>query len=214
MKSIATFLFLLPLFAFGQGAVVENFRDVAGTPFFPKQYRDVNGSPYLFEDWILATVELTNGKKVENIKTNFNLVTDELIYVDEKGTTMVANTALIKSVVSTSAKRKFVTTPARNTFFEVISTEGKATLLRYNKKVIQELKPYNSATIQRSFVSNESLMLSVGDKLVEVKSLNDLYQELGPADALKAYAKKEKLKNKSDDSMAKLVAYYNSLQGS
>lgn len=214
MKLFTPVLLFISFMSFGQGAVVENFRDVAGTPFFPKQYRDVNGTPYLFEDWTLATIELTNGRKLENIKTNFNLVTDELIYIDEKGKTMVANTALIKMVSAPSANRKFITTPARNTFYEVVSSEGKAVLLRYNKKVIQELKPYNSATIQRNFVTNESLMLSIDDKLVDVKSLKDLYKVLTPAASLKAFAKKEKLRNKSEESMAKLVAYYNSLQGS
>lgn len=197
--------------AYCQG-VVENFRDIAGQPFFPVSYADVVGSPYLFDDFTPSTILLDNGRRLKDIKTNFNLVTSELVYLDESGKAMVANPAVIQSVETGGAEqRKFIPTPARNTFYEVISSEGKATLLKHVRKMILETKPFNSATIQKSFGSAVSHLIDVNGNFTEVKSVNDIYKILGPAEPLKEFAKKEKLKQKSVDSWVKIVDYYNSI---
>jgi len=192
-------------------ATVENFRDVAGTPFFPKQYVDVNGSPFLFEDFVLSTITLQDGRAIKGVKTNFNLVTEELLYVDEKGATMVASAKVVKSIeTNTDEPRKFVPTQANNTFCEVISSEGKATLLKHSKKVIMETKPFNSSTIERNFVTDVSHLISVGGNVSEVKSVDDLYETL-KSDQVKEFARKEKLKKKSEESWVKIVNYFNSI---
>jgi hypothetical protein len=194
------------------GSTIENFRDIAGQPFFPRQYTDVNGSPYLFEDWTASTIVLNNGNALKGVRTNFNLVTNELLYLDEAGKTMVASPQVIKSIeVASPTPRKFVPTPAKNTFYEVISTEGKATLLRYSRKVILETKAYNSATIQKNFVTNLSYTIISDGNITEVKSANDIYELLEPSEPLKQFAKKERLKQKSIEGWVKIVNHYNSL---
>ena len=204
-------LLLLVQQRFGQGgSQVENFRDIAGQPFFPRTYADVNGTPYLFEDWTASTIVLNNGKSLKEVKTNFNLVTNELLYLDETGKTMVASPVVIKSV-ETNSHRKFVPTPAKNTFYEVISSEGKATLLKYEKKVILETKAFNSATVTRNFVTDVSHLIDVNGNITEVKSAGDIYEILVPSEPLKDFAKKEKLRQKSVDSWVKIVDYYNSI---
>jgi hypothetical protein len=189
--------------------VVENFRDIAGQPFFPRSYTDVNGTPYLFEDWTPSTITLNSGHALKNVKTNFNLVTSELLFLDENGKTMVASPQVIKSVET--EERKFVPTPAKNTFYEVISSEGKATLLKHGRKVIMETKAFNSATVQKNFANDVSYMIVVDGNITEVKSVNDLYKILQPSEPLKEYSKKEKLKQKSPDSWVKIVDYFNSI---
>lgn len=190
-------------------ARVETFATVDGRPFFPKQYTDVNGTPNLFDDWTVSTITLNDGKVINNIKTNFNLVTDELLYVDEKGQPMVASPSVIKMVVADD--RTFITTDAKNTFVEVLSTQGKAVLLRHRKKVIVETKPYNSATIQKDFRTKEDVIVVANGNSTEVNSASDLYEALGSSDQLKDFAKKEKLKPRSIDSWAKIVDFYNSI---
>jgi hypothetical protein len=101
-----------------------------------------------------------------------------------------------------------------------MSGEGKATLLKYSKKVVMETKPFNSATIQKNFVTSESYLLVVGDNVTEVKSANDIYEVLAAsaeaverrwADNLKEFAKKEKLRQRAVESWVKIVDYYNSI---
>ncbi|HZY77870.1 MAG TPA: hypothetical protein VFE50_00010 [Cyclobacteriaceae bacterium] len=212
MKYLFITILLLPFVSRSQNmAVVENFRDVAGTPFFPRQYVDVNGSPYMFEDFISATITLHDGRTIKGVKTNFNLVTEELLYMDEKGATMVASPKAIKRLETDSSEpRTFIPTQASNTFCEVISSEGKATLLKHIKKVIMETKPYNSSTIERSFVTDISHLVSVGGSISEVKSADDLYESL-KSEQVKEFAKKEKLKKKSEESWVKIVDYFNSI---
>jgi len=74
-----------------------------------------------------------------------------------------------------------------------------------------ETKAFNSATVQKTFVTNEDYMVAAGENLREVKSLNDIYEVLAPAGQLKDFAKKEKLKQKSASSWMKIVNYYNSI---
>lgn len=188
---------------------VDGIVTVDGRPFFPKQYVDVNGSPNMFDDFIPSKIILNDGKVIDNIRTNFNLVTSELLYLDETGKTMVASASTVKSVEI--GVRRFITTPAKNTYFEILSTEGKAMLVRYTKKVIMETKPYNSATVQKDFRTNESHLLVIDDNLTEVKSLKNIFEVLPSTDHLKEFAKKEKLKQKSVDSWVKIVDYYNSI---
>ncbi|HMJ69284.1 MAG TPA: hypothetical protein VK508_10330 [Cyclobacteriaceae bacterium] len=209
MKHTLLILLFATSIAYAQ-STVENFRDVAGQPFFPKQYVDVNGTPYLFEDWTNSTITMKNGQALKGVRTNFNLVTNELLFLDAEGQAMVANPIVIKSVeVESPSQRKFVPTAAKNTFYEVISSEGKATLVKYSRKVIMETKPYNSATIQKNFVTDVSHMIVVDGKVTEVRSANDIYEALG-SESLKEFAKKERLKQKSVESWIKIVNYYNS----
>jgi hypothetical protein len=205
-------LLILPILSKAQ-STVENFKDISGQPFFPKTYHDVNGTPFLFDDWAPSTVTLSNGTTLRDIKTNFNIVTDELLYIDERGKTMVANATVIKKVEANAGTlRMFVTTKAKNTYFEIVSTEGKATLLKHHKKVVLETKPYNSATVQKNFITDESLVLSLEGDVIEVKSVNDLYKVLTPSEPLKEFAKKERLKNRSVDSWIRIVDHYNSIE--
>lgn len=190
-------------------AVAEQFRDIAGTPFFPRTYVDVSGTPYMFDDFEESTITLTSGQVLKEVKTNFNLVAGQLLYVDEKGQTMIASPIAVKTVEASG--RKFVPSPAKNAYCEVISTEGKATLLRLVKKVIMETKAYNSATVQKNFSTNESHILVVGEKATEVNSSNDLYEVLTPSETLKDFAKKEKLKARSEASWIKIVNFYNAI---
>lgn len=201
-------LFLCSAGAHSQSlAVAEQFRDIAGTPFFPRTYVDVNGSPYMFDDFQQSTITLFKGQVLKDVKINFNLVNGDLLYLDEKGQTMVASPVTVKTIEVDA--RKFVPSPAKNAYCEVMSTQGKATLLRLYKKVIMETKAFNSATVQRNFQMYESHLLVVGEKATEVNSANDLYEALG--EDLKEYAKTEKLKQKSVSSWVKIVNYYNSI---
>ncbi|MEJ0030081.1 MAG: hypothetical protein WDO15_06790 [Bacteroidota bacterium] len=109
----------------------------------------------------------------------------------KKVATMIGNILMIKNVET--GIRKFVPIREKKAYCEVLSTEGKATLLRIYKKRIVETKAFNSATAQKDFVLEDSHALVVGDKLTEVKSANDLYEVLGAE--LKDYAKTEKLKS-------------------
>ncbi len=211
MKNFLPILLLIVAVETSAQSTVENFATISGQPFFPKTYQDVNGTPYLFDDWAPSTIVLSSGVILRDIRTNFNVVTNELLYIDEKGKTMVANPTVIKQVEANAGSlRKFVTTEARNTYYEIISTSGKATLMKHHKKVILETKPYNSATVQKNFISNESLMLLHEGTVTEVKSANDLYNVLTPSEPLKQFAKKERLKNRSVDAWIKIVDHYNS----
>ncbi|MEI9919463.1 MAG: hypothetical protein WDO14_11745 [Bacteroidota bacterium] len=205
---------VLTLFLFSTRATCQTYaggeysQDIDGTPFFARTYVDVNGNPYLFDDFETANITLFNGRVLKNVKTNFNLVTNEFLFIDEKGATMIGSILLIKAVET--GTRKFIPLKEKKMYCEVISGEGKATLLRIYKKRIVETKAFNSATAQKDFVLSDSHAVLIGENLTNVKSADDLYEVLG-SEELKDYAKKEKLKAKSVNSWIKIVNYYNSI---
>lgn len=208
MKQLIYLILFASSTAFSQ-AQSENFASISGQPFFPGQYQDVVGNPYLFEDWTYSTIVLKDGRTMKGVRSNFNLVTSQFLFLDDKGQPMAASPSVIE-IIDVNG-RKFIPTSANNTYYEVLSTSGKATLFAHHKKVIMESKAYNSATIQKNFVTTESHLVSVGQNVTEVDSASDLYEILQPADKLKEFAKKEKLKQKSVNSWVKIVDYYNSI---
>jgi hypothetical protein len=210
MKPFIFLIALLPFQGFGQNtAVTETFMDISGKPFFPTQYQDVQGTPYFFDEFVVSDVQLNNGKVLKNVRTNINLVTDELHYLSEDGHPMIANSAMIKAIETTAPGHyKFVPSPAQNAFFQLLS-DGKAQLFKHQKKVMLETKPYNSGTIQKSFARNSSILLAYGSEFNEIKSIDDICQVLSPDGKLKQYASSQKMKKKSQEDWIELVDYFN-----
>ncbi|HYK76615.1 MAG TPA: hypothetical protein VEV16_06545 [Daejeonella sp.] len=45
---------------------------LTGTPLVAKNYTDIEGSPYLFDDWVWGEVKLVNGTVYPNIPLKFD----------------------------------------------------------------------------------------------------------------------------------------------
>lgn len=210
MKTILALLFISYTASAQYTAVAETFSDISGRPFFPTQYQNVNGSPYFFQDWVLSEIALTNGNVLKDIRANINLATDEVHFLNEDGSTMIANSAVIRSVETSAPDHyKFVPSPAQNAFF-LLLVDGKARLLKQQKKTIMETKPFNSATIERTFVQDTRILLEFNGDLREVKSTSDIYRLLSPGGELERFGSSRKLKKKSLDSWITLVEHFNS----
>lgn len=212
MRALIFLLALIPVLGYAQNtAVAETFSDINGKPFFPKQYQDVQGTPYFFDEFVVSDVQLKNGTVLKNVRTNINLVTDELHYLAEDGKPMIANSLMIKSIETASPEHyKFVPSPAQNAFVQLLS-DGKAQLYKHQKKTMMETKPFNSATVEKSFSSDTNVILSYNGELTEIKSMDDIYRVLGADSKLKEYASSNRLKKKSVDDWARLVEYFNKL---
>ena len=48
------------------------------------QPRGLDGSPFLFNSWSVATINLYNGQVANNVRTKFNILTNDLIFYNEK----------------------------------------------------------------------------------------------------------------------------------
>lgn len=203
MKKIFFLLIVSATWLHGQA---DRFYDISGQPFFPVHYENVNGTPYLFDDWMVSRITLKGGRILDQVKTNLHLMTKELHYLDARGNIMIANGDFIE-LLEVSGKQFIAHSPA-GTFFEVLAP-GNAMLLKQYYKVLMETKPYNSATVEKNFILQEQVFLFYGGKMTEINRADDLLQVLDTDHSLEHFVKSAGLKRKSKESWIRMVGHFN-----
>lgn len=185
------------------------------------KYANVNGSPFLNDEWQLAAVLLANDVLAENVKVRLNLLENTLHYLDDTGKEMVS-TQPIKSVVfkntanDTSAvfvTRRFVKEGGEklpDAWMQLLQ-KGKASLLKMvHKELKDDPKQYASATITQSIVTDTRYFIWYQNELTRVKSVTEIADLLSNS---KLYGRVDKMKknSKSEADMMTAVVFFNSL---
>jgi|Laugresu1bdmlbsd_1035121.scaffolds.fasta_scaffold00012_9 hypothetical protein len=198
-------------------------KDQMGRPLVAGEYVDIQGFPFLFENWTKGVVKFTNGTSVSDMDLKYDLVKDELYFRDLKTDQVMVFTEKIsefklndpnKSNSFLYFKNGF-TPNEKNTvqsFYQIL-VDGTAQLIkRYTKEIFEE-RPYNSATTIRSFKDAELYYIVKSNQLIKIKkdkkqvlpALGDRSQELD------AYIKANNINLKNESDLIRLVAHYNSL---
>lgn len=199
------------------------FYTVGGEPVSNVKYvRVVSGTPYFKEAWMKGSLDLSDGRGYENLWLKLDLMDNSLLYVDTDGKEMVAtsvikNVTLIDSV--TGNKFDFIhssfigaTERIDPGWYQVIAT-GKATVYKRFVKIINEFKPYGSATYEQSIVTGSRYYLfsdSVFTEIKKIRSVPDMLQN--KKKELTEFINTKRLTGKSDTDYQELVMYYNSLR--
>lgn len=91
------FLIIVALLAFGQGSFgqISNV-NMNGAPARLNSYKEIDGSPYLFEDWAKADIELSNAGLKENVAYKLNIHDNELEVINEAGNKIYLNKEYIE----------------------------------------------------------------------------------------------------------------------
>ena len=199
-------------------------QDVQGKVVRSIKYTDVQGNPYLFEQWVNGTIRLGNGKSYTNVPLRYDIVSDELQYKDNKSDQAlnfidpVVEFQLMPGTESGESPMIF-----RNGFISDDGTSVKAyyqvlfdgalKLLKRNTKVIFETREYSSAITTKTFREEEYYYLYKGNKTVRIKK--DKKQVLATladrATELEAFIKNNALNLKNESDLVRLIAHYNSL---
>jgi hypothetical protein len=128
----------------------DNSDRVRGTRFIPCP--NYTGKPYLNDKFILGEIELTDGKKIENIGLSYCTYRDELIYYN---TTISVQIQIDKislkgfSILDSNGKKRifrrqyFDGSFHGECYFELLS-EGKTELLAYRKVNLETCNTYYS----------------------------------------------------------------------
>jgi hypothetical protein len=227
MKSvISAFTMACLLFAFSNSQAQK----AVGNPLFlhmhdnlvdVDKYANINGTPFLNEEWQLAAVILANDVVAENVKVRINLLKNTLHYLDDEGKEMVS-TQPVKSVIFKNSTNDtaavFVTKRLVKEGAEKLPDawmqllqKGKASLLKMVHKDLQDdPKQYGSATVTQSIVTEVRYFIWYQNELTRVKSVTEIADLLVNS---KVYAQVDKMKknSKSEEDMKTAVAYFNSL---
>nr|WP_294944440.1 hypothetical protein [uncultured Mucilaginibacter sp.] len=186
-------------------------------------YTNVEGTPYLYPDWVPGSVKLTDGTTNDApIELKYNLVSDEVSFKDKAGQELVFVKPVAEFTLNSADNSglphkyrsgyKDIEGTAPASFFEVLA-DGKVQLLKRFTKLLFESQPIGSASKLQQFIDKTKYYLVINGKALQVK--NDkkaLLAALGDKQAqLEDYIKANKVNFKNDAQLGKLVDYYNTL---
>jgi|EndMetStandDraft_4_1072995.scaffolds.fasta_scaffold00019_3 hypothetical protein len=204
----------------------QMLNDNQGKPVMEQSYTDVEGSPYLAENWLPGIVNLASGKTIVT-KLKYDAVSDELIFQSPRDSMALAFVSPVKSFrLDVASIDQSSLTPllfssgyppideqTEASFYQVVAT-GKTTLLKRYKKVIHSEQAFNSATTTKTFAMRDVVYyLLAGNKIVRIKpTLKTITTMLNDNSGnLQTFIKSNKIDFKSDNDLAKLFTYFNSL---
>jgi len=199
--------------------------DVNGRPMYLQTNYRAEGSPYYQEAYLLADLTSLQGKLFPRVKVRFNILTNELFYLDDKGADMLAALPLRRirflglggdngttDKVLESVGSQPLNAP--NTPVYEKTDTGRITVLKQIKVTYTDNKEYNQSTIVRNFKHKESWHLLLTDgSVVKFETGRDAMLAVLAAKQkeVAVYIEKENLKCRSIDDCRQLIRYYNTL---
>ena len=223
MKNKFKYSLALLLFLFTQANAqqVEFYRTELEHDGRPAKYKNVNGSPYLFEDWASGTAKTIDNATKKDIQIKYDEIEDILLMKGDDNKLLIFPVQVAEFIINdpkTNSLRTFrsgfIATKGNTdkSFFEVIA-DGKVRILKKNHKVISESKEYSGAInksvsdgIKYYLVNEDNTPVAVK---LDVKSISALLP--AKQSELTEYAKTNKLNLKNNEDVVKLISYYNSL---
>lgn len=199
---------IIAAFLFSQAAMAQISNiNLNGAPARLTSYAEIDGSPYLFDDWSRADIGTTNAGVKENVAYRFNVHDNELEVINEAGNTIFLNKDYVEYAMLERPSILIATgTPGMLTrllvkkgfdfvpgigpkdLVNVIAEGQKYTLIRkFYTDLVTPAKNSYAPTPGRMFVFEETFYLIDSNEKVEtvrtktnniLKSLNESDQEL------------------------------------
>lgn len=200
--------------------------DATGRPLYLQTNYRAEGSPYYLDAYIPANVTALNGKVYTNVKVKFNVQSNELLYMADNGTEMIAAMPVrriqfwnvIDHGQTTEKVLESIGTAPLNApetaVYEVADT-GRIAVLKQVRITYTDDKAFNQASIVRNYKRKETWHVRLPDgqvarletgKAAVLNLLNDKQA------AVAAYIDQEKLKCRSVEDIRQVIRYYNSLR--
>jgi hypothetical protein len=215
-------IFIFFCFAGITTANAQFLKNNEGRVVTTKDYTDIDGSPYLYDNWLPGTVKLSNGQTYKDVMLKYDLLKDEVLFKGKDDEMLafvqpvteftIAKTEIGNVILHFKKGFTGLTDYTANAYFEVLA-DGGTQLLKKLTKTITESQQFNSATKTRNFADKITYYIVKSSKITWVK--NDkkaiLAALANKQPQLEAYLKTNKVDFKNDDDLGRLVTYYNSL---
>ncbi|MBL7733061.1 MAG: hypothetical protein JNM88_17960 [Chitinophagaceae bacterium] len=188
----------------------------------PRPHAGISGSPFLNDNWLLASVVFADGRKADSVLIKLNAYENKLHFIDDNGEELQA-TLRVKHVKILDANPSWNGLEYRcgfsgdpDAFYQVLQDGDGMQLL---KKVM--LKVWQARAMgeedKRSFEYEEEYFLAIGTATVSSlykpgKKCELPAEALGDKkDAVEKYISANGIRGTKTDDLKKLVTYFNSL---
>ena len=203
----------------GPPALPMFIEDINGRPYTSKGIEDIEGTPFLFNEWNLGIVKFRNGRFAKGINLHFNVYNNQLYFKkDEKQLEfeLPVQEFMIRNMKDGDSVDVFyrcgfpeTEKTGSHTFLEELVV-GNITLLKYRYKIISSFRPYNQPE-RKKFEDREQLFAFVDGKMLKFKKEKVSIVEALPQykEAIFSIVEQKKLKLKNEEDIVKLFLELN-----
>ena len=181
----------------------------------PDEYGEIDGSPYLYEDWQKAEIISAGGKVYIEAKVNFNAYTQKVEYY--KGTEieeMIEGSYLKVSFLTSEGRQELIRGMHPEFGMDLICILFDGQTVDLAKKIVVTVDNYNTPEERVSkFVSNIDYYLIKNGRLnnISLKKKKILNVLKDNSAALEEYIDENDLKLKKASEVIQLLEYYESI---
>lgn len=193
-------------------------QDIDGKPLLRNQFTNIDGSPFLLDDWLPADISFRSGGNLKDFNVKYDVINDALVFLDQEGNLNNFKEA-VKSFKFTKGAKTYVFDaqyPAIDghtdlSYYQILFA-GKLQLIKKYNKVLLEPQNYNSANVAKKVQDIVNLYVyNPSDKsIVKLKQNESFLAEKLLIDdgQLKRYLKDNKVNLKKEDDLVKLFELY------
>jgi hypothetical protein len=176
-KRISLTAFLAVFMAFSAYAQMITIPDNAGAPIRERKYAGVEGSPYLFDDWLKGDITLTDDKVKEDVPIRYNSHLDQVEIVNN-GQRLALNPGAIKgfTIYSYNENGNRIThqfrngfnldSYSKNDFFQVLYDGENKLLVKLKNQLIEGANNSYGASMGDRFDTSKKYYLVKEDGTV------------------------------------------------
>ena len=203
---------------------------LSGTVYTTKMdelYEGVRGTPYLYDEWKLGNVYLTDNKLIKSVNIKYNIYTDELLYLNSSsGDSLIINRSMIdKFEIIDDLSDDLIVMEVMNlkpgnrekkTYVRVIYDGKSKFILKYVKTLINAFyegayaagNKYDEYTdkYQYYLLTDENIITKIKlNKKSVIKVLSDRERKI------KAFVNEQGLTLDNEDDVVRVLEYYDRL---
>lgn len=201
-----------------------NLGTLMGQPFETSQYADFKGTAYFMDSFLNAALLLNDGKVYGGIKMRVNLASNNIHYLNNGGTELVApkdvvrRVALLKQEADSAPLAIFsnnypaVDNNDQLTYYQELCS-GKAFFLKLTRKVLTQQQGLTVSPLNRQFSNHESWYVFANKKMEHWRKGREfvLFMLSDRQKEVEQFIDQQNLKCKSPGEMQKIVDWYNKL---
>lgn len=198
----------------GQGL----YYTINGEPFISARFSKVTeGSPYINTEFIPGILVLSGGRQYQDVPMKINILEGTLLYLNEQKEELESTVPIRKVIIPDTKTGEpriflhsdFTCSRPQKTWYELLDS-GKAVLLKFDKRIMKENKPYGSATTEQIIHSRIEYLLIYNYECFSFRNRKELEQILKQsAPEFNIAVAKNNSKEKGDEPVSALIRAFN-----